>query len=111
MKSVGSMASDSRFHKLVWSPHGMDQTESPNGFLIGGADNGAVHIWNPAKLMAAEECLVEKLDKHVGSVAALDVNPFQSNLLATGASDSEILIWDLNSTSKPMTPGAKSQVS
>lgn len=34
----------------------------------------------------------------------------QSNLLASGASDSEIFIWDLNNFSVPMTPGAKSQV-
>ena len=33
----------------------------------------------------------------------------QANLLATGASDSEILIWDLNNTDTPMLPGAKSQ--
>lgn len=34
----------------------------------------------------------------------------QSNLLASGASDSEIFIWDLNHLSVPMTPGSKSQV-
>ena len=33
----------------------------------------------------------------------------QSNLLATGASESEIYIWDLNNISTPMTPGAKAQ--
>lgn len=35
---------------------------------------------------------------------------FQSNLLASGANDSEIYIWDLNNFNNPMTPGAKSQV-
>lgn len=34
----------------------------------------------------------------------------QANLLASGASESEIYIWDLNNTEKPMTPGSKSQV-
>lgn len=34
----------------------------------------------------------------------------QSNLLASGANDSEIYIWDLNNFSSPMTPGAKAQV-
>ena len=34
----------------------------------------------------------------------------QSNLLASGANDSEIYIWDLNNLSSPMTPGAKTQV-
>lgn len=40
---------------------------------------------------------------------ALDYNPFQSNLLASGASESDILIWDLNNTTTPMTPGTKTQ--
>ena len=48
-------------------------------------------------------------DKHTGSVNSLDLNPFQANLLASGASDSEIYIWDLNKDSMPMTPGAKAQ--
>lgn len=34
----------------------------------------------------------------------------QGNLLASGASDSEIFIWDLNNLNVPMTPGSKSQV-
>ena len=33
----------------------------------------------------------------------------QANLLASGASESEINIWDVNKLSSPMTPGAKSQ--
>ncbi|KAG7311949.1 hypothetical protein JYU34_001374 [Plutella xylostella] len=44
-----------------------------------------------------------------GNVSALDINPYQNNLLASGASDSEIFIWDLNNTSQPMAPGSRSQ--
>ena len=36
---------------------------------------------------------------------------FQPNLLASGSKECEILIWDLNDTSSPMTPGAKSNSS
>lgn len=32
---------------------------------------------------------------------------FQTNLLASGASESEIFIWDLFNMSSPMTPGSK----
>lgn len=46
---------------------------------------------------------------NIGSVSALDLNPFQNNLFASGASDSEIYIWDLNNTTTPMAPGTKSQ--
>ena len=52
-----------------------------------------------------------KLEKHTGVVGALDCNPFQSNLLASGGGAAEILIWDLNNPSVPMTPGAKAAVS
>ena len=47
--------------------------------------------------------------RHTGVVGALDWNPFQQNLLASGAQSSEIFIWDMNSCEKPMTPGAKIQ--
>ena len=38
---------------------------------------------------------------------ALDVNPFQPNLIASGASESEVFIWDLNNPSNVMSPGSK----
>ena len=41
-------------------------------------------------------------------VSALDFNPFQHSLLASGASESEIFIWDMNKPATPMMPGAKS---
>ena len=43
----------------------------------------------------------------VGPVQALDFNPFKPSLLASGASDSEIYIWDLTNPSNPLTPGSK----
>lgn len=39
------------------------------------------------------------------------MNPFQTNLLSSGASESEIYIWDLNQTDTPMSPGTKTQPS
>ena len=90
--------------------------------------------YDAAKLVkGAEDALVLSIDKHTGPVAALDFNPFQvrspqklenliveilrapdqnimqANLLASGASESEIHIWDVNKLTAPMTPGAKSQ--
>lgn len=35
----------------------------------------------------------------------------QTNLVASGANESEIYIWDLNNFATPMTPGVKTQVS
>lgn len=76
---------------------------------MGGCDSGLVQMYSASKLLKGEESLVSRQDKHTGPVHALDFNPFQQNLLATGASDSEIYIWDLNNTGTPMTPGSKSQ--
>ena len=45
---------------------------------------------------------------YVFQVSALDFNPFQHSLLASGASESEIFIWDMNKPATPMMPGAKS---
>lgn len=42
-----------------------------------------------------------------GPVQALDFNPFKTSLLASGASDSEIYIWDLTNPTNPLTPGSK----
>ena len=61
-------------------------------------------------IMEKDNALVIFKDKHTGLVAALDLNPFQSNLLASGGSESELyIIWDVNKLGTLMTPGAKSQ--
>ena len=54
-----------------------------------------------------EGASISQTQQHVGAVRALDINPFQSNLLASGASESEIFIWDLNNPSSAMSPGNK----
>ncbi|XP_064631630.1 protein transport protein Sec31A-like isoform X3 [Lineus longissimus] len=105
---VGKIDSDFRFHKLAWSSHGMNG-DRVNGLLCGGTENGHLYVWDPFKIINNEEPVVFKTDKHTGSVGALDFNPFQANLLASGASDSEISIWDMNNPNNPMTPGSKSQ--
>ncbi|KAJ9593994.1 hypothetical protein L9F63_014589, partial [Diploptera punctata] len=103
-----SVSSDYRFHKLAWGTYGSGR-QHENGVIVGGCDGGNVQIYSAAKLLAGEEGLLAKKDKHTGPVRALDFNPYQANLLATGASESEILIWDLNNMDTPMLPGAKSQ--
>ncbi|CAH1795497.1 unnamed protein product, partial [Owenia fusiformis] len=107
MNMVGTLPADHRFHKLVWG--GSSGPDQASGVLVGGSDNGNLFIWDPAKIIQKDEAVVHHLTKHSGNVAALDFNTFQSNLLASGGSESEIFIWDLNNTANPMTPGATSQ--
>lgn len=125
-----------RLHSIVWVNFGVG-ADGTGGRLIGGSENGALTVYNPEAIMnSGAEAVVGQSEKHTGPVRALDFNPFQvnlcslemqisdslniinvsslfmsqSNLLASGANDSEIYIWDLNNFSSPMTPGAKTQV-
>ncbi|XP_056874425.1 protein transport protein Sec31A isoform X4 [Takifugu flavidus] len=110
MKSCGSFTSSHRYHKLVWGPHGMDDSGHPSGVLIAGGENGDVILYDPAKIMAGEsDVIIAESDRHTGPVRALDINPFQTNLVASGGNESEIYIWDLNNFGSPMTPGPKTQ--
>ncbi|XP_037949907.1 protein transport protein Sec31A isoform X2 [Teleopsis dalmanni] len=103
-----SLPSQYRFQKLIWSSTGFDGAHK-NGLIVGGCEGGHVMIYSAAKVLANEEGLIARQDKHSGPVTGLDVNPFQTNLLASCASESEIFIWDLNNTSTHMNPGTKTQ--
>ncbi|XP_019937717.2 protein transport protein Sec31A isoform X1 [Paralichthys olivaceus] len=110
MKSCGSFSSTHRYHKLVWGPYGMDSGAHPSGVLIAGGENGNVILYDPAKIIAGEsDVIIAESDRHTGPVRALDVNPFQTNLVASGGNESEIYIWDMNNFGSPMTPGPKTQ--
>ncbi|XP_007897698.2 protein transport protein Sec31A isoform X1 [Callorhinchus milii] len=105
-KLRGSLPATSRFHKLIWSNHDVGS----DGVIAAGGDTGTVTLYNAEQILASgSDPIVGQSEKHTGPVRALDFNPFQNNLMASGASDSEIYIWDLNNFSTPMTPGAKSQ--
>ncbi|KAJ6657468.1 hypothetical protein lerEdw1_002403 [Lerista edwardsae] len=99
-----------RYHKLIWGPHKMASDGNLSGVLIAGGENGNIILYDPAKIIAGDsEVVIAQKDKHTGPVRALDVNLFQTNLVASGANESEIYIWDLNNFATPMTPGAKTQ--
>ncbi|XP_075010641.1 protein transport protein Sec31B-like isoform X6 [Calonectris borealis] len=109
MKQKGTLPASNRFHKLIWGNFGNGSPES-YGVIVGGGDNGVLTMYSVHHILASKsEPVIGQTEKHSGPVRALDFNPFQSNLLASGANDSEIFIWDLNNFSVPMTPGAKSQ--
>lgn len=98
-----------RFHKLIWGSFGSGLLEA-SGVIAGGGDNGMLTLYNVTHVLSSgKEPVIAQRQKHSGAVRALDFNPFQGNLLASGANDSEIFIWDLNNLSVPMTPGSKSQ--
>uniref|UniRef100_A0A8C0ZGN6 Protein transport protein Sec31A n=1 Tax=Cyanistes caeruleus TaxID=156563 RepID=A0A8C0ZGN6_CYACU len=109
MKQKGTLPASNRFHKLIWGNFGNGSAES-SGVIIGGGDNGVLTMYSVHQILTSKgDPVLGQTEKHSGPVRALDFNPFQSNLLASGANDSEIFIWDLNNFSVPMTPGTKSQ--
>ncbi len=77
------------------------------GLLAGGLADGSVCLWDPTVLLdpnAKEHHRVPqvaKMQKHTGAVKGLEFNSFSPNLLASGAADSDLCIWDL---AKPATP-------
>ncbi|XP_029464916.1 protein transport protein Sec31B isoform X2 [Rhinatrema bivittatum] len=108
-KRRGILPSSSRFHKLIWGSFGMGPPDF-SGVIVGGGDNGVITLYSASQILTSgKEPVIGQNQKHTGPVRALDFNPFQNNLLASGANDSEIYIWDLHNFSAPMTPGAKSQ--
>ncbi|XP_062964656.1 protein transport protein Sec31A isoform X9 [Cynocephalus volans] len=110
MKSCATFSSSHRYHKLIWGPHKMDSKGDVSGVLIAGGENGNIILYDPFKIIAGDkEVVIAQNDRHTGPVRALDVNIFQTNLVASGANESEIYIWDLNNFATPMTPGAKTQ--
>ncbi|KAG7202003.1 hypothetical protein KM043_004690 [Ampulex compressa] len=106
MELKASVSSDHRFHKIIWGSYG----NNPAGIIVGGCDYGTIKIYSASKLLSNDSsCLLSSPDRHTGPVRAMDFNPFQGNLLASGATESEIYIWDIVNTNAPMTPGSKSQ--
>ena len=77
------------------------------GLLAGGLADGSVCIWNPARIIgqptgaSPRGQLLCRLQKHQGGVRGLEFNPFSPNLLASGASDGELCIWDVGNPAQP----------
>lgn len=82
---------------------GVDSGELPYGLIAGGMENGYINIWNPEEIIKGngDKSFIVTLDKHQGPVRGLEFNSFQTSVLASGAADGEIYVWDLNKTKSP----------
>jgi protein transport protein SEC31 len=113
MPTVGkAVPATERFHRLVWGTAGSAHSEEMRlGVIAGGLVDGTVNVYNPAKIVdgAPSGAIITKLAKHQGAVRGLDFNSFSPNLLASGAEDGELCIWDLANPTKPsLYPALKS---
>ncbi|KAJ1471406.1 hypothetical protein T484DRAFT_1977796 [Baffinella frigidus] len=111
MPTKGKVKCSERFHRLAWG--GQGSGASSMGMVAGGMIDGSIGFWSAGILTGASEgeALVARVQKHKGPVRGLDFNQFKPNLLASGATESEILIWDLTNPQTPnvYTPGAPTQ--
>ncbi|CAA6671881.1 unnamed protein product [Spirodela intermedia] len=119
---AGACPSGERFHRLSWGRPPTSPSEDYSlGLVAGGLVDGSISIWNPLRLISAssgevEDALVSRLEKHKGPVRGLEFCNLSPNLLASGADEGELCIWDLAKPSEPihypaLKSGAQSEVS
>ncbi|XP_072975140.1 protein transport protein SEC31 homolog B-like isoform X2 [Typha angustifolia] len=110
---VASCPSTERFNRLSWSKPGSGASgDYTLGLLAGGLGDGSIGVWNPLKLMSSqdqESAFVARLEKHTGPVRGLEFSALSPNLLASGADEGELCIWDLANPPEPnLFPSLKS---
>lgn len=101
---VAEYPSSDRFNRLSWGRNGSSSEDFALGLVAGGLVDGNIDIWNPLALIRSEEnesSLVGHLVRHKGPVRGLEFNSIAPNLLASGAEDGEICIWDLANPLEP----------
>ncbi|KAI4339079.1 hypothetical protein MLD38_024060 [Melastoma candidum] len=101
---VAESPSSERFNRLSWGRNGSGSEEFSLGLIAGGLVDGTIDLWNPLKLIRSEggpRDVVGHLSRHKGPVRGLEFNVIAPNLLASGADEGEICIWDLASPTEP----------
>lgn len=108
---LGTLTCADRYNRLTWGTKGVADGSLPYGILAAGTVNGAIQVVNPAFMIAGgADPIVATIDTHTGPVRGLEFNPAVPELLASGASDSEVFITDLTNPRNPrvVSPGTKS---
>lgn len=115
LQPVGpAIQASERFAKLSWADtSGSELANLKYGMLGGGLSDGTVCVWNPAPIIegtsSPDSALLCRMSKHQGAVRGLEFNPLSPKLLASGAMDGEVCIWDLATPAQPsLYPAMKS---
>ncbi|GAA6056549.1 hypothetical protein JCM3770_004353, partial [Rhodotorula araucariae] len=105
---LARIPTNARFTRLAWGPW---DNGSAEGTLAAAFDDGSLSLYDPRSLADAEPTplLHQLASPHRSPVRGLDFSPAQKNLLASGAANGEIFIWDLTSPSSPFSPGSRSR--
>ncbi|KAJ2008325.1 protein transport protein S31 [Coemansia thaxteri] len=109
---IGKVEANARFQRLAWSSKAADSSDSSSlGMLAGGLENGDITVWDPRKIIDDDvaSAVLHSSSAHTGPVCGLEFNPFAPNLMASGATNGEVFIWDIVSEFKSYSPGPRSQ--
>ncbi|KAL3537558.1 hypothetical protein ACH5RR_000924 [Cinchona calisaya] len=108
---AGSMPSSERFNRLSWGKGPSISEEFSLGLIAGGLVDGNIGLWNPKPMIsiqpnkrspeAIEGAFLCHLQRHRGPVRGLEFNVHSPNLLASGADEGDICIWDVAKPSEP----------
>lgn len=93
--SYSSAKVNERFNRLVWG----EAKSLPWGIMAGGLADGAICVWDPSPKASPKP--LSTMSHHSGPVRGLDFNTFSHNLLASGGSEGDVVIWDLTTPGKP----------
>lgn len=115
LKLAGSAASSERFNRLSWGKRLSNSEEFSMGLIAGGLVDGTIGLWNPKRLISSDEnqegteavgeAFLGHLSDHSGPVRGLEFNVFTSNLLASGADEGKVCIWDIANPAEPTQKG------
>ena len=110
---LGALPLSERFSSLAWG-HTPTADALPLGIIAGGHSDGSIGLYNPSALLDASSDTFSSsssfspspgrlahLDKHTYAVRGLDLNPLQSNLLASASGPTELCIWDISDFRHP----------
>ncbi|KAJ2742257.1 protein transport protein S31 [Coemansia sp. BCRC 34301] len=113
LQAIGKVEANARFQRLAWSgkSSGLDSSLGNLGVLAGGLENGDITVWDAGKIISGEQLssVLHSSSAHTGAVGGLEFNPFAGNLMASGAGNGEVFIWDIVSEFKSYSPGPRSQ--
>ncbi|XP_027154813.1 protein transport protein SEC31 homolog B [Coffea eugenioides] len=107
---TGSAPSTERFNRLSWGKGPSDSEEFSLGLIAGGLVDGNIGLWNPKRLISAQSgnrsseaigAFLCHLSRHRGPVRGLEFSTHTPNLIASGADEGDVCIWDVINPTEP----------